>query len=204
MAIGNYKSKEPLKVQNAPSSAAAPAKRSTPASTVADAVQEGMRADVRETGEVADKALSYEDVLKAVDLTREQAYVILDAVLLEDVYTEVIALTPKVSVTFRTRVYQDTVRYHQNLERYQPRYETQRDETRLRYNLAASLAAFRGESFRHPDPKTDPEGAEREFLVRHDFVRGLPELTVDRLCNELYKFDKRVYAALNEGAVEFF
>lgn len=203
MPIGNYKTPKEVDLAKVPSSAAAPAKL-TPSGTVADAVQKGLDADVGETGAVADRALTYEEVLKAVGLSREQAYAILDEMLLGDFYQEIIELSPKVSVTLRTRIYQDTVRYHQNLEVYQPRYESQRDEARSRYNLAASLVAFRGETFEHPPAGSPGTAIEEAFQKRMDYVCALPELVVDRLCTELHKFDKRVFAALNEGAVEFF
>lgn len=202
MGIGNFK-KTPLKVPNEPSMVPSE-KKLSPGGTVAKAVEEALNSDVTETGAVADKALTYEDILKEVGLTREKAYAILDAVLIEDYYEEVVDLTPRVSATFRTRSYRDTVRYHQNLEKFQPRYMMERDEITLRYNLAASLVAFRGQEFAHPHPTKDRDAADKAFEVRLDYIESLPEGTVNRLCNELHKFDKRVYAALNEGSVEFF
>ena len=203
MAIGNYKKKTELDLSKAPSSAAAPTKLS-PTGTVAAAVREGLQSDVNETGSVADRALTYEQVLESEGLTREKALEILDTMLLGDFYEEVIELTPRVTVTFRTRVRQDTVRFYQNLGVYQPRYEVQRDESRQRYNLAASLVAFRGEQFEHPSLAQGTTAAEEAFQKRMDFVCALSEAVVDRLILELHKFDKRVFAALNEGAVEFF
>lgn len=203
MPVGNYKKKSELDLSKAPSSTAAPAKLS-PSGTVAESVKQGLQSDVSEAGTVADRALTYEQVLEAVELTREKALQILDAVLLEDFYEETLPVTEKATVTFRTRTRQDTVRFYQNLEVYQPRYESQREESRQRYNLAASLVAFRGTTFEHPASSAGLQAIEAAFQLRMDYVCALSEPVVDRLVLELHKFDKRVFAALNEGAVEFF
>jgi len=205
MGIGNFKAPakapiEPTMAQQAPQ-----APKATPASVVTEAVKESLRADVSDTSTVSDKAVTYEEILESVGLTREKAYDILDAVLLEGFYQDIIALTPKVSVTLRSRVYGDIVRYHQAVERTQPQYTDAVNEMKLRYNLSASLAAFRGHTFEFPTPTADNKDlVERAFQERMAFVESLSEEVVQLLCQKLHTFDRQVYAALNEGAAEFF
>lgn len=194
MPIGNYRPVAKPAAKPAP----------TPAKVLVDSVEATLETDLADVEEVTKRALTYDDYLTEVGLTRESARKILDSVLLEDVYQETVPITPSVTATFRTRCYQDMVRYHQTLERYQPKMVAERDEIAMRYFLASSLVAFRGESFTFPHPVREKEAADAAFQKRHDFVLALAEPAVQRLSAELHKFDKRVYVALHEGAVEFF
>lgn len=192
MSIGNFKSKGPT------------AKSPTPSKTVVDAVEKTLEKDIADTSEVLEKALSYEDILKEEGITLEEARKIKDAILIEDVYRETTDLTPNVSVTFRTRVYQDIVRFHQELERYQPKFVTERNEISMRYFLAASLEAFKGRAFEHPHPTKDATKARIAFDERHEYILNLPEPVVQRLCSILHKFDRKVALIFSDGAVESF
>lgn len=201
MPIGNYK--KPIETPNAATQRASAAPP-TPAKTIVDAVEKGLEKDAADTFEVTEKVITYEDLLKEEGMELEDARKIQDAILIEDLYRETFEITKTVSVTFRTRFYQDIVRYHQTLERYQPKYVSERDEITMRYFLAASLEAFRGQAFSFPHPIKEQEAADAAFQERHDFVLSLPEPTVQRLSGILHTFDKKVRLALSEGAVEFF
>lgn len=203
MAVGNYK-KKPEKSEVALPNAPAPSSPPTPSKDLRDHIERGLEKDVTDAAPVAERALTFEEILKEEGMTLEEARRIQDELLVNDTYQETFNLTERVTVTFSTRYYQDIVRYHQQLERYQPKYVTERDEITLRYFLAASLVAFRGQSFNRPHPVREPAEAQQAFDERHDFICGLPEPTVNRLNELLFKFDRKVRIALSDGAVEFF
>lgn len=203
--IGNFRSpeKQEIDLAKVATPPAAPQAPATPSRSIASAFETSLGKDLAETADITDRAMSYEDMLKDVGLSIEQAHTIQDALLVQDFYSEVVALTPRVNVTFRSRSYLDYTRYLQAIERAQPKYIAERDELTLRYFVAASLAAFGGESFAFPDPK-DFDACDVAFQERLDRVLRMPEAVVEHLGQLLNKFDRKLYVALREGAVESF
>ena len=195
MSIGNFKSKGP----------AAPASKGpvSPTKNVANALESTLSKDLEETEDTIARVKSYEEILKDAKISAEEADTIRDAVLLTDVYSEVIQLSDRVSCTFRTRSYSDHVRYNRALERHQPQYISEERDLMLRYYLAASLECFRGTAFKFPSTK-DHDAAEEAFEERHQFVMGLSEAVVSLLAQKLDKFDNKVRIVLSKGAVEDF
>lgn len=200
MGIGNYGKNKSDGPTMAPQAKTPP----TPAKTVVDAVEKTIEKDLAETGAVVDRALTYEEILKEEGITLDEANKIKHAVLIDGYYSETTQLTPSVSVTFRTRVYADIMRFHQEIEAYQPKFFSERNEIAMRYFLAASLEAFKGETFTFPSPTRAPEDAKAAFDKRHQFVLELPEVVIERLCEILQKFDKKTRIIWSEGAVESF
>ncbi len=200
MGIGKYGKDKSDGPTMAPQAKAPP----TPGKTVVDAVEKTIEKDLVETGAVVDKALSYEDILKEENITLEEAHKIKHAILIDGFYSETTELMTNVSVTFRTRVYDDIRRFHQELEAYQPKFITERNEIAMRYFLAASLESFKGKTFIFPHPIRDPEAAKAAFDERHEYILGLPEVLIEKLCAILQKFDYKTRIVWSEGAVESF
>lgn len=200
MGIGKYGKDKSDGPTMAPQAKAPP----TPGKTVVDAVEKTIEKDLLETSAVVDKALSYEDLLKEEGITLDEANKIKDAILIQGYYSETTQITSTVSVTFRTRTYDDIRRFHQELEAYQPKFVTERNEIAMRYFLAASLEAFKGDTFTFPHPTREPELAKAAFDKRHEYILGLPEVLIEKLCAILQKFDYKTRIVWSEGAVESF
>jgi hypothetical protein len=194
MKIGSYKSD---------SGASQPAAPPTPAKAVVSALESTIEKDVKEAEGVTDKALTYEELLKRESIDLDEAYRVRDALLIDGYYGETIFLTPNTSVRFRTRAYLDFTRFHQAVERAQPRYLPERDELAMRFFLAASLEAYGGKTFEFP-PTSDVTACENAFDVRHRFILSLPEAVVEVLGRHLHKFDRKIRVILSDGAVEDF
>lgn len=203
MHIGNYRPEDKKPELEIPATAPTPPAPPTPGKLVADAFERGLGKDISETEDVAKKAVTYEDLLKEEGITKEEARRIQDALLIDGYYEEVVPLTPKTSVTFRSRAFADFTRYHQVLERYQPKYVAERDEITLRYFLAASLAAYAGDKFDFPDP-SDIKASDVAFEERHQRVLRMPEHVVEMLGRRLNRFDTKLRVVLSEGSVESF
>jgi Asp-tRNA(Asn)/Glu-tRNA(Gln) amidotransferase A subunit family amidase len=201
MGIGNYskKSKEVELPRTTAPTQAAP----TPAKTLANALEQNVERDIAETREVVEQVKTYEELLKDAGITLAEADEIRDSILLKDSYTETVQLTKNVSVTFRTRTYQDHIRYSRALERENPRFVMEEQEIKTQYYLAASIEAFRGTTFTFPAPANFEE-CEKAFEERLLFIKGLPTATVSLLITHLNRFDGKVSLALSKGAVEDF
>lgn len=194
MKIGSYKSD---------SGASQPAAPPTPSKAVVTALEESLQRDVNAADEVTKRAVTYEELLKKEGISMEEAYMIRDALLVDLYYAQTVFLTEKTSVKFRTRSYQDFIRYHQAVERANPYTIAERDEIAMRYFLAASLEAYGGTQFEFPDPSDGP-ACEKAFDVRHKYIAKLPEAVVEVLGRHLHKFDRKIRIVLSEGAVEDF
>ena len=206
MAIGNYKKKAiPLEGSASPTTAPSASAPPSPAKTVATAVETTIERDIAETGAIADKARSYEELLAEEGLTADEVFQIQSSILQEDLYRETMPLIPGVSATFRTRTYDDLIRFQQAVRTTAPYTQDELDELKLRFFLASSLESFRGETFEFPDPrKSTKEQMEVAFETRQTYIKHLPAHTVHKLCELLNKFDRKVQIALSEGAVEGF
>lgn len=215
MGIGNYgTTRTPKTSQAAASQQAAqveeevivktqPKAPPTPARTLAESVERGMEQDVREGEGVATKALSYEEMLKLVGVTPEQARVICDSLLVDGYYSETVNLSQSTSVTFSTREGRDLTYYYHALTREQPQYESHRGHLMVRYFLVASLRQYREKHFpRLTD--LDEVAYHEEFTARLKWLDTLPPHVVTLLQARLAAFDEKIEVVLSEGAVEAF
>jgi len=151
---------------------------------------------------VLEKPATYEDGLKANNLTTGQAREIMEKILVQGFYEETFRISGTVSIRLRTRSYTDSVRTQNYLESESPTYNLAINEVIARYNLAASLAQFGEKTF------TFPEGAKEEvekaFQERYNFVMSKPYVVVNKLQGFLYLFDRKVAAVFADGAPEDF
>lgn len=194
MKIGSYKPATSTSQPSAPP---------TPAKAVVNALEDSLQRDVDAADGVTKRAMTYEELLEREGITKEEAYMIRDALLVDLYYAQTVFLTENTSVKFRTRSYHDFIRYHQAVERANPFTVAERDEITMRYFLSASLEAYGGTQFEFPDHSDGP-AVEKAFEVRHKFVSKLPEAVVEVLGRHLHKFDRKIRVVLSEGAVEDF
>lgn len=208
MTPGNYRKPKPKPVSSAERDvdirAGAPAAAApSPGATLATAVEKNLEREVSETEEGAERALTFEERLKAANVTLAEAREIRDALLIDGFYSEQIRLSQNTAVVFRTRNYRDFVRFHQAVDRYQPKFVDERNEIALRYFLAGSLVSYRDEIFDHPESR-DIKVLEEAFDKRHARVLDFPEPVMRLLAQKLHEFDAKVQLCLSEGSVEDF
>jgi hypothetical protein len=148
--------------------------------------------------------LSYEERLKEVGLTKEQAAEIVDNVLFKGFHTQDIPMTPRMKIRLRTRQLRDTQRAQLYLEVSHPSYDTHYNEILMRYNAAASLEKWGNDVFEFPKKDDAPERVEQLFKQRLDYVDSLADPAVRLLFTKVWGFDRKVIVALEEGAIENF
>jgi hypothetical protein len=74
-----------------------------------------------------------------------------------------------------------------------------------RYYLAASLVAFKGQTFTHPEvSKSKPEVVEQAFQDRLEWIEKQGEALIFLLAQKLSKFDRVIQVVMSEGVVENF
>ncbi len=174
----------------------------TPASTLSEGIQEDLRESLSKTRETTDKAKSYEEILADQNISLQKAHAIVDAMLEKGFYEETFPLklpsASPITVTFRTRLQSDYVRYLRALEVYMPKYAAEQQEIQMRYFLASSLVQYRGTKF-----KTSND-ADKDHSTTLDWIEKQPERLIFLLSQKLSIFDMQVSSVMSEGAVENF
>lgn len=148
---------------------------------------------------------SYEERLKQEGLSREKAAEIIDAVLLKGFYAEDIKVTSRIKVRLRTRNARDIKRVQEILEAQRFSIDAHYSEAWTRFLLAASLEQFGEDKFAHPNVRKEAyDVVEKAFQERVTYVDRLPDPAMRILFSKLFKFDRKVAAALEEGSIENF
>ena len=146
----------------------------------------------------------YEKALKDLKLTRDEAAVIVDTILMQGYWAKEMRLTPKRKIVLRSRMYKDTQRFHDFVEVTQPRNPSYYNEILYKYSLAASLEQYDTVKFDHPERDADEKMIAEAFRKRLAFVENLADPAL-RLCyTKLAEFDEIVSTVMQEGAVENF
>ena len=96
-------------------------------------------------------------------------------------------------MTLRSRTLEAQETMQGVIEHDAPQYAITINETISKYNLAASLAEFRGKKFAAEDMRNTLE-----------FVKNLPLPVFTAMVNRLAKFDAIMNVVLSEGVVENF
>jgi hypothetical protein len=138
---------------------------------------------------------TYEERLKAFDLTREQAASIVDSLLTKGFYEKVYPVTSKIGVTFRTRKVEDNDQLFTDLERQHPEYGISISNQITKANLASSLAAVGTKKFA-------PNKAGRDAAAA--CILNLPAHVFALLADKLANFDRMVTTVLDAGVIENF
>jgi hypothetical protein len=152
-----------------------------------------------------EKAQDYKKGLEEVGVSEQEARIILEKVLIHDVYEETGKIGP-ITVTVRTRNYVDALRAMRYLELEKPMYAMGINDVVARYNMAASLSAWGDRVFTHPEKKNkaSTEEIESAFDERLEFIMHLPTVAYDRLQQLMHAFDGKISAVFAEGSPEDF
>jgi hypothetical protein len=169
-----------------------------------EAVEKRLDVQAQETEEALHPKISYEELLKANGITKEEAAKIVDDVLFKGVYTEEVPVSKRVKAAFRTRNARDTIRTMQYLEVAKPIYENHFNEIVATYTLAASLERLGRDAFDFPKKDAPTDKIEEAFQNRVSYVSGLPDPVLRLLYLKLGKFDEKIRVVLSEGAIENF
>ena len=147
---------------------------------------------------------AFEEALKLVGLTREEAARIAADYVDHGFYEEDVTITEKAKGRFRTRAYADTRRLYAHYEVTRPQYAATMEEDKWRFLLAGSLAEWKGAKFEFPELTTSREAADKMFQARLNAVDNLGDPIIRLLFEKLEKFDQKIQVALREGSVENF
>lgn len=183
-------SPEPQVVDNRP-------KVESPSRSLTEGLQEDLKSSIDRTKDAAEKAKTYAEILSERDIPLAKAHAIVDAMLEKGFYDETLEITKSTSVTFRTRTHSDYIRYLRAVEVYNPKFVEEQQEIQIRYFLAASLVAFKGQTFTHPE-------ADKLFDSKLEWLEKQPERLVSLLAVKLNKFDQKIQLVMSEGIVENF
>ena len=164
----------------------------TPASSLVDALENGFRRDVSELSDVVAPIRTYKERLQDEGIAFE--------------YAKHVKITSNLTVRFRTRMYLDTMRIYDAIEKASPRYADTTDSIQVRYMLAASLESYGRKTFRFADTtgSVDLTAVDAMFQERLSFIYTLSDLAIRVLAREFGKFDRKLSLILSDGAVEAF
>lgn len=146
----------------------------------------------------------YERALKEIGVTKDEAAMIVDTILMQGYWSKEMDLTPKRKVKFRSRLYADTQRFHDYVEVTQPKNGAYYNEILFKFSLAASLEKYDDRTFSFPTKGSDDKAANVSFRERLDFVESLGDPAIRLLYARLAKFDEIVRVVMEEGAAENF
>lgn len=135
--------------------------------------------------------------LEELQVSKEQAAQIIDAMITQGAYEETVAITKKLSVRFRTRGQDAAERLNRVLNIENPQFTGSVYSTIAVQNMASSLVQYGPYKF---DPSTE-EG----FKVVMEYIRTkIPQPVYSVLVTKLSKFDEKLAAVMTEGCVENF
>lgn len=147
---------------------------------------------------------SYEERLKEVGVTREQAAAIVNAIMTRGFWSDEIKITKSLRVRFRTRSKRDTTRAQNYVEAQRPAYDAHYADLMTHQLLAASLEQLGEDKFEHPSRKATADEVEKAFTDRFVYVETLGDPAYRLLAAKLAAFDRKVSVVLEEGTVENF
>lgn len=181
-----------------------PAAPRSPTEEVLKAEETKLDADVKRDEAVLKPMQSYEDKLKQVGISKEEAAEIVDSVLLKGHYSKEYSITKRIKVRFRTRGARDTKRATDMLEAQRFSMAAHYNETLGRYLLAASLEMFGNEKLEHPGKTATADDIEKSYAARLTYVENLSDPALRVLMQKLGVFDVMISTVLEEGTIENF
>jgi hypothetical protein len=188
-------------VVNAPNPAST---GSSPSKDALDQAEQKLETAARRDDAVLKPIASYEDRLREVDVSKEKASEIIDAVLLKGYYAEDVVITKTITARFRTRNARDTKRAQEQIEAQRLTYDIHYSEVLARLLLASSLERFASDAFTHHPRGAKYDAIEKAFSDRLTYVESLSDPAMRLLITKLSKFDRMISVVLEEGSIENF
>lgn len=179
-----------------------PRKTAVPASAVTDTVVPAPQADApapdpeTATPSVDDTPRGrYRRRLAEAAIPWAEAMAIYDAVIEKGYYEEFVKVGQHKAV-LRTRLYDDTLRLQSALESARPTLVVTQEDMITRYNLAASLYAWKGDKLAHTN--------DDDFDKILDLIKKMPSPVFSLLAQKLAEFDRKTMLVFSEGATDSF
>ena len=154
--------------------------------------------------EQLEPVVDYQAYLKGEGISEDDAATIVDDLITQGYYEERVTVTKRSTVLFRTRKQNDTLRLQRAIEVQRPLFRDAMDELVVRYNMAASLAAFKDMDFKFPEEDDTSDVEENLFDVRLNYVAKMPGALFSALSMKLAKFDRKIMTVMREGVAENF
>jgi len=146
-------------------------------------------------------AVSWEESLKAVGLTTDQAQVILTSMLTQGYYERAFPIYGgRLVVRLRTRDAYCRQRVVDALDETRTLAEDVQNAVKLRLTLAGSLSVLGPDVLEHSKPGDGALKQRELFDARLARVDRIPDAMIDACYVALVHFDRAVYAALSNGA----
>lgn len=133
--------------------------------------------------------------LEEAKIGRDTAAAIYDAIIEKGYYEEFVTIG-KHKAIFRTRVYDDSLRLQTALEATRPTLVLTQEDMITRYNLAASLYAWKNTTYKHD--------TDEDFDTVMDMVKKLPAPVYSLMVQRLAEFDHKIMTIFSDGATETF
>lgn len=146
--------------------------------------------------------LTWEERIKAAELTQDQAHEILTAMLTTGFYEKTFKIYGRVNVTLRSRDGYARQRLIDITDQYRVADERMIREIYLRVALAGSLVCIGETVYPHvPATEKDPVKREQAFTERLNLLDRVPDAIFEETLQPLIRrFDGWIYAALSNGA----
>ena len=140
---------------------------SAPARVPVDPAEAALGAEAKAVEDELGPMRSYEEQLREIGVTKDEAARIIDAILNVGFWSEEVSITKSIKARFRTRSSKDRSRAIAFIEAARPMYEAHVQEMMNKQLLAASLEAFAKDKFAHVDARTaKAEEVEAAFEAR--------------------------------------
>lgn len=175
-----------------------------PTKEMLDAAEKELKEEAKAVEAELRPMATYEEQLKTIGVTKEEAAKIVDSVIMKGYWSEEIPLTKSIRIRLRTRNKRDIQRAQDHLENVRPMYDAHYQEQLWEQLAAASLEQFANDKFEHPTRATKAEDVEKMFEVRYMYIKSMAEPAYRLLQYKLAKFDEKIRIVLQEGAIENF
>ena len=148
--------------------------------------------------------MTYAERLERNEIKKEEALIIIDALLSQGKYSETVKLGPERTAKLVTRSTRFNTFLSDTIDIADPQKVGKLNQLMTEYQMAASLVEFCGREL--PDLSVGmPEDVWRKTLEEKvRFVRTLPSPVFIALCNKLSRFDAKIILVFSEGYDENF
>ena len=150
------------------------------------------------------KILTYPERLKEIDVSMEDAMIIVDELIRADKYTETTKLGKDTNITLSTRSVRFTDYTTKLLDTIPLNDTGNYSQTSSKYNLAGALDVYGSQTLPKLDSNLKDSEWDNVLNVRLNFVSQLAGPVFLALINKLSKFDIKVATVMSDGYEENF
>lgn len=169
-----------------------------------DSADQALETKVTDAEQQLKPRLSYEEQLKELGVSKEEAAEIIDSILMKGFWSEDIQITKRITMRLRTRQARDLQRAQNVIETQRPIFEDHKQAIFNRYCLAGSLERFAKDPLPYPQKSASGDAVEAAFQERLAYVDNLAGPIINLIYQKLFKFDSKIFTILSEGVIENF